>query len=333
MAVIKNTTYLNLIIFGSVLLIPFNSYAEDPLIDLPPKPNFIDLQRDVVSDNFLGLTSELDSFFGDERNFKDTNRSVMQINVSQTMGRNGSPVVALTYIAKLILPNAQKRFHLLFESNPDQNLPGTTLAQKQLPKEVALFKEFSTPDSYGAAIRFENKDNNHWRYSADAGVKADGGSGLVDISIHQFARASVSYTTPVKLGQLTLTESVYTFNTTGPGENSLLELDHPLAEKLLLRSTSGATYLYDKGNFDLHQDFSIYHTLNKDTSFLYQVSANGVSQPSFEVSEYVALVLFRQRLHQDWIYLELNPQLHYPRTTNFVMDAQFVVRLEFLLSQ
>ena len=257
----------------------------------------------------------------------------MQIDVSQTMGRNGSPVVALTYKAKFILPNAQKRFHLLLESNPDQNLPGTTLAQQPLPKEVSLFKEFSTPDSYGAAIRFENKDNNHWRFSADGGIKADGGSGLIDISIHQFARASVSFATPVKLGQLTLTQSLYTFNTTGPGENSLVELDHHLAEKLLLRSTSSATYLYDKEYFDLHQDFSFYHTLTKDTSFLYQVSANGVSQPSFEVSEYVALFLYRQRLHQDWIFLELNPQLHYPRATNFLLDAQFIVRLEFMLSK
>lgn len=333
MTVIKKVSNLYIYIFFCALLISFKSQAEDMLQELPPKPNFIDLQRDFISDSFLDLASEIDSFFGDDRNFTETNKSVLQVDVAQVMGRNGSPVVALTYKAKFILPNAQKRFHLLLESNPDQNLPGTTLAQQQQPKEVTLFKEFSTPDSYGAALRFENKDNNHWRYSADGGIKADGGAGIIDISIHQFARASVSFTNPMKLAQLKLTESFYTFNTTGPGENTLLELDHHISSKILFRSTSGATFLYDKEFFDLHQDFSIFHTLDRDVSLLYQMTANGVSRPSSEVSEYVALVLYRQRLHQDWIFLELNPQLHYPKATNFLLDAQFIARLEFMLSQ
>jgi hypothetical protein len=334
MTVIKNTTILYILLFAcTLLLFSLKAYAEDMLIDLPPKPNFIDLQRDIISDSFLDLASEIDSFFGDERNFTETDKSVLQLDVSQTMGRTGSPVVALTYKAKFILPNAQKRFHLLLESNPDQNLPGTTLAQQPQPKEVSLFKEFSTPDSYGTAIRFENKIDSQWRFSADGGIKADGGSGIVDISIHPFARSSASFTTPLKLVQLKLTESFYTFNTTGPGENTLLELDRHISDKMLFRSTSGATFLYDKEYFDLHQDFSIFHTLNPNASFLYQLTANGVSRPSSEVSEYVALILYRMRLHQDWIFLELNPQLHYPKSTNFLLDAQFIVRLEFMMSK
>jgi hypothetical protein len=331
--VINNTAFQCILIFGCALLLSLKAYAEDTLKDLPPKPHFIDLNRDYLSDKFLALASEIDSFFGNERNFTETNKSVLQLNAAQLMGRNGSPVIALSYKAKFILPNAQKRFHLLLESNPDQNLPGTTLAQQQQPKEVSLFKEFSTPDSYGAALRFENKDNSHWRFSADWGIKADGGSGIVDISIHPFARSSVSFITPLNLVQLKLTESLYTFNTTGPGENTLLELDRRISDKILLRSTSGATFLYDKEYFDIHQDVSIFHTLNQDVSLLYQISANGVSRPSAEVSEYVALLVYRQRMHQEWIFLELNPQLHYPKNTNFLLDAQFIVRLEFMLSQ
>jgi hypothetical protein len=328
-----NSAYLCILIFGCASLLSLNTHAADELQDLPPKPHFIDLDRNYLSDKFLDLASEIDSFFGNERNFTETNKSVLQLYATQMMGRNGSPVIALSYKAKFILPNAQKRFHLLLESNPDQNLPGTTLAKQQQPKDVSLFKEFSTPDSYGAALRFENKDNSHWRFSADGGIKADGGSGVVDISIHQFARSSVSFNTPLKLFKLKLTESFFTFNTTGPGENSLLELDHHISDIMLLRSTSGATFLYDKKCFDLHQDISIFHTLSQNASLLYQLSANGVSRPSSEVSEYVALLMYRQRMHQEWIFLELNPQLHYPKNTNFLLDAQFIVRLEFMLSQ
>ncbi len=321
---------------GGILLFPLASLAEDATKDLPPKPSLIDLQRDYVSDKFLDLSRGIDSFFGTERNFQETDKSVLQLDAAQMMGRNGSPVIALTFKAKFDLPNAQKRFHLLLESNPDQtqNLPGATLAQQPLPlQQASLFKEASTPDSYGAALRFENSDNSHWHFSVDGGMKADGGVSLLDISIHPFARSSAIFITPLDWGQLKLTESLYSFNTTGPGENTLLELDHYYTDKILFRSTSSATFLYDKEYFDLHQDFSFFQTLDQQTSLLYQLSANGVSRPSAEVSEYVALMLYRRRVHQDWVFLELSPQLHYPKATNFLLDAQFIVRLEFMFAK
>jgi hypothetical protein len=83
----------------------------------------------------------------------------------------------------------------------------------------------------------------------------------------------------------------------------------------------------------LRQDFSLYQTLDEQHSMLYQMSAIGVSQPRAVVSEYVALVLYRQRLHRDWMFLELSPQLHYPRIDDYRVTRQFVVRLEMLFSK
>jgi len=328
--------YLHAALLGSALLLTQECYAEETLVDLPPKPSVVDLQRDYLSDKFLDLASEIDSFFGTERNFQETDKSVLQLDAAQMMGRNGSPTIALKYKAKFQLPNAQKRFHLMLESNPDQHLPGETLVQQLQPlsvQQTPLFKEVSTPDSYGASLRFENSDDSHWRYSADGGLKADGGAAILDVSIHPFVRSSVTFTTPLDWALLKLTESVYSFNTTGPGENTQLDLDHHYTEKILFRATSGVTFLYDTPDFAWHQDFSIFHTLDQQASLLYQLSTTGVSRPSAEVSEYVALALYRMRLHQDWVFLELNPQLHYPKATNFLLDAQFIVRLEFMFSK
>ena len=323
--------------------IPPEFPPEPPPEDLPPKPSAIDLQRAYLSDKLVGFASEIDRFFGTERNFQETNKSVFQFDVIHTMQESVTPNIGLGYKAKFDLPNAQKHLRLMLETNPDQpqNLPGATMGQQlQLQQQQSsIFNEVSTPNSYGAAIRFENKEDSPLRLNADAGLKLD------NIDVHPFARSSASYVWPLGLVQVKLTQSLYQFNTTGLGESTLLEADHHFSDKVLFRASSGATFLYVNQYFDLHQDFSIFQTLDQQESVLYQVSANGFGRPVTQfsldgssrpitgVSEYVALVLYRMRLHQDWIFVELSPQLHYPQINNFQLNAQFITRLEFMFSK
>jgi hypothetical protein len=329
----KQRGHLLNLFLGIVMLFPFELQAvvqlEELPEDLPPKPSFIDIQRYYVAEKIADLAGGIDSFFGNDRNFRETNKSLIQIDATRVIQHGATPNIAPSIKAKLNLPNAQKRFHLVLESNPDQNLPGLTPAQQlqQQRQRSSVFKEVSSPDSYGAAIRFDNSEDSPYRLSADGGLKLD------NISIHPFARSSGSYTIPLDWAQLKFTESLFWFNSTGAGENSLFEVDHHYSERTLLRSTSSATFLYENQNFSLHQDFSIFRTLNEDTSLLYQVSANGVSRPLAEVTEYVALMLYRRRIHEDWVFLELNPQLHYPQANDFQVTAQFIVRLEFMLAK
>jgi hypothetical protein len=323
--------------FGLALLFPLIALADDPTVqppdDLPPKPSFIDFQRDYVADKFVSFANEIDSFFGDDRNFQETNKSVLQIDATRVMQQANAPNIGLTYKAKFHLPNVQRRLHLLLESNPDQHLPGQTLAQQLLQQESTIFKAVATPDSYGAAIRFENKEGSPFQLSADGGLKADSGQQFYNYSVHPFARSSASYIQAFKSVQLKWTESLFWFNTTGMGENTQLDVDHHYTDRVLLRATTGATFLVSNEDFTFHQDFSIFDTLNEQASLLYQISATGVSRPAAEVTEYVAMVLYRRRVHQDWVFLDINPQLHYPKANEFQLNAELILRLEFMFSK
>jgi hypothetical protein len=303
------------------------SLAETPPVEAMLQPSFIDPYldgpREYVAEKFINFASSVDRFFGDELNFQESNKSVLQINLTRVIEEGGNLGFAFSARAKLHLPTAEKRLHLLLETNPDKNLPGGTTQQGP----PSIFREVATPDSYGAALRFENRDDSPWRFSADAGLKLD------NISLQPFVRSRGSYTTPLGAVQLKLAESLFWYNTTGAGESTQLDADHHLSDSLLFRSTSGATWLHDKQNFDLRQDFSLYQTLDDQHSVLYQLSAIGVTNPQTQISEYIALALYRQRLHRDWIFLELSPQLHYQRVNNFHLTPQFFVRLEVLFSK
>ncbi len=310
------------------LFFPRSCWAEEPMSGIAPLSSYIDpiidIPHEYVSEKFVNFANDVDMFFGDEINYLESNKSVLQLDLTHVIESGGNQKPVFSGRAKLHLPGAEKKLHLLIETNPDKNLPGTTTRQQG---RTSIFKEVATPDSYGAALRIEDMENNFWHLSADGGLKLEG------MSIQPFVRARASSMTPVQAVELKLSESVFWFNNTGLGENTQLDADYNLSASLLFRATSSATWLHEKQNFDLRQDLSLYHTLDEHRSLLYQLSAIGVTRPQSEVSEYVALILYRQRLHRDWMFLELSPQLHYPKATDYALHSQFIVRLEVMFSK
>jgi hypothetical protein len=312
------------LLLGMVLLFPLRLLgAEQPAapVQQPELLDSIDAPRDYLSGQLISFATGIDRFFGDDRNFQESNKSVFQLDITKVTGYGGDRRFVLSGRAKLNLPSTEKRLHLLLETDPEKNI-----TSESTPSQPALRNLVATPGSYAAAIRYEKEkaDEKPWRFSADTGVKFQG------ITINPFARARGSYSIPLDQWRLKAAESVYWFNTIGAGETTQLDLEHFLSEQVLFRASSNATWLNDKQNFDLRQALSIYHTVNDRTALLYQASAIGVSNPQYQLTEYVAQLLYRYRLHRKWIFFELNPQLHFPKTNNFNSSFALTMRLEIL---
>ena len=86
-------------------------------------------------------------------------------------------------------------------------------------------------------------------------------------------------------------------------------------------------------DFDLRQDLSLFHKLDSRRALLYQVSVLGVTRPQTQVTDYVALLVYRYRLHREWIFFELSPQLHFPKVRDFRPSGALSMRLEFLFDK
>lgn len=282
----------------------------------------LDTQRDYLSGKIIGFATDMDRFFGNDRNYQESNKSVVQLDLARATGYGGDHKLDLSVRANLNLPDTEKKLHLLIESNPDQNISGEPTTNQN----TAINNQVSGPQSYGLALRYEKakEELKAYHVSADAGLKFQG------ININPFMRARSSYSIPFDAWRMKAAQSVYWFNTIGIGETTQVDLEHVLSEPVLFRATSNATWLKNQQNFDLRQDLSIFHTLNERTALLYQASAIGVSNPQVEVTEYIAQVLYRYRLHRQWMFLELNPQLVFPKANNFSPGFALTMRLEML---
>jgi hypothetical protein len=282
----------------------------------------IDAQRDYLSGRIVGFATDMDHFFGNDRNYQESNKSVVQLDIARATGYGGDRKLVLSARANLNLPSTEKKLHLLIESNPDQNTSGEPVTNQN----IAINNQVSEPQSYGLALRYEKakEELKAKHISADAGLKFQG------IHINPFMRARSSYSVSSDTWRMKAAQSVYWFNTIGAGETTQIDFEHVLSEPVLFRATSNATWLNDKQNFDLRQDLSVYHTLNERTALLYQLSAIGVSNPQVQLTEYVASVFYRYRLHREWVFFELSPQFIFPKVNNFNGSFALTMRLEML---
>jgi hypothetical protein len=319
---------LSVLVFGTTLLFPLNVLSAEPTAEQPQPTGILasmDAPRDYLSEKIIGFATDMDRFFGNDRNYQETNKSVVQLDLARATGYGGDRKLVLSARANLNLPSTEKRLHLLIESNPDQNISG----EPTTTQNTAINNQVSGPQSYGLALRYERvkEELRALHVSADAGLKFQG------IHVDPFMRARTSYSVPFDTWRMKAAQSVYWFNTIGLGETTQVDFEHVVSEPVLFRATSNATWLKDKQNFDLRQDFSLYQTLNDRTALLYQASAIGVSNPQVELTEYIAQILYRYRLHRQWMFFELNPQLIFPKVNNFRSSFALTMRLEMLFDQ
>ena len=278
----------------------------------------IDGPRDYLSEKFVSYTRAVDKFFGDERYFQESNKSVIQLDLNQTFAQGGNRSFLFNGKAKLDLPAAKRRFQIVLESNPEQKTAGEI--RKDQPSAAI---KTAKPEQYAASVRYEQSEERRWHFSSDAGVK-------LQFPLDLFVRARGSYSVPFEIWQLKVAETVFWFGTIGLGQTTQLDLERKLSESVLFRATSTATCLEVPQNCDLRQDFSIFHTLNERSAMLYQASVIGVSEPDTQETAYVLLMKYRNRLHKDWVFFEVSPQLNFPRTDDFRRNASLLLRLEIL---
>jgi hypothetical protein len=308
--------------FGAMLLLPLMAMGEEfvgpPAPSSPPdEMNAFDKPRDYISGEFVGFVRSVDRFFGNDRNYQEANDSMLQIDIIRVMGYGGEHKFAWSARANVRLPIAEQKLHLLLETDPDKN----ATVDPKLSLSPPL-KQPSTPQSYAAALRFEKKEAERWHFSADGGIKFQG------LNSYPFARTRASLALPKGLWQRRLSETVFWFNSTGVGATTQLDLERPISEPVLFRATSVSTWLNDSQNFYLRQDMAVIHKLDDRTAMLYQASAVGVTRPQTQVTDYVILMLYRYRLHRDWVFLEISPQLHFPRERDFRFSSLLSMRLE-----
>lgn len=282
----------------------------------------MDPTRNYLSGKLESWAKSTDSFFGDYRNYQESNDSVVQVTMTQVRGYQGVSAIDYAFNLKFSLPNTEKKMQLLIETNPEEKS-----TSYQTNANLQLNKTTPSPAILAAAIRYEKAEAERWHFSTDGGIQ------LAGLASTPFARARLSLSLPLDKWRVNVAESIFWFSTIGAGESTLIDFERQLNHNQLLRVSSNATWLNNTQNFDLSQSFSVYHTFDARSALLYQVNIIGVTLPKTQVTDYVILMKYRYRWHKEWVFFDISPQVHYPLAEEYRTSMLVTLGLEFLFDK
>lgn len=321
------------ILLAITLLFPLRLLGADQPAPEPSQPDaqqeqqtdgfeFVDAPRNFVAEKIIGMTGYMDRFFGGNRHLQESNQSVFKLDLNRIKGYGDNQKFELSGKMSLRLPGTEGRLRLWLATETENYITDSPT------NDTHTFEnKDATTKNTSLAARYTTDEQQAWTFGTDTGIK------LPITHLDPFVRSWVGYAVPVNDWRMKTMESVYWYNSLGVGETTQFDMEKVLSSTRLFRSSSSATWLKDKLNYDLVQSFSVYHTVNDRSAVIYQASAGWITNPAFQATDYVMLVFYRYRMRQKWLYLELSPQLHFPKDKQYQPSPAFSLRLEALFDE
>ncbi|MBM9537554.1 hypothetical protein [Desulfobulbus alkaliphilus] len=290
---------------GEVLVVSSEQEAETEKI--------WDVWHSLVSSAVADSIDSIDQFFGDDR-FDDENRRsrlFTGIGVKYEQEEGFSLVTDLSL--RIALPRLENR--LLFfvdgfviDDDPD-SISYVFETAKESDSDVGLRRIFS---------RDEFRSLN-----TDIGIRLGSTSQV-------FGRVRGRLLIPMDLWQLQLSQRVTWFTSDGLVTTSEVRFDRPMANDYLFRSTTSLTWEENESGWTPEQSLALFKELSPRRSWRLVLAGTWPESPHTTAANYSTILTYRQRLHRDWLFLDIAPGVEFPQENNYHANALITAKFEVI---
>jgi len=283
---------------------------------------WIETKQRTWSHTVSDIGGYLDSFMGDTSGYQDTNKSFIKVyfdlDTSKYDGVSFEPKIK----ASLDLPITKKKFRLVIENDPDQELG---ISERNLSDLPSTDREAN--DGLYGSIRYLLESDEWSRLSFDWGVKARWPP-------DPFARfRAVRGWELTERWYMIYSQEVYIFESKGFGTYSQLDFDRRLTEKLLFRVTSVLDWHERTEQFDLLEQVSLFQDINNKRAIQYAAGIVAEEKKGARITNYYTKAAYRRRLYKDWLFYEMTPGIEFQRIEDFSPNPFISFRLEMLFAK
>lgn len=296
--------------------LPYETQSDDSFF------SFLDTPQQYIGSGVDSLGKSFDEFFSEDKVFYESSGTYLQLTGDTTRDNNGDVHSKWSFRLKLRLPHTSEKIKLNIQTEKDRRNEG------RLDQPEIATTQTADDDKYSATFQstIGKKKEEGWEFKPGIGMRLSS-----DVNIHFKLRANRKF----KLGSWSANwlESAYWYRLTGSELDSILEFDRKITEKDLFRATTYARWTHTNQYFDLNQSFAMFHTLSKRRAISYFVGAYGTSEPTTHITHYATGAAYRQMLHKDYLFIEVVPQLSYPKENNFHSEFSLLVRIEMIFKK
>lgn len=286
----------------------------DPAGDGLRRPwQWLEGRRDQVSRNVTALGTYLDNWLAGDIVGDEDNQTYLRVRFNQLSGSRSGYNSELKIGGRLDLPRTSERWKLIFESDVEEL---NSLDENRL-------ENTSSNVSIGG-FRYEHRSRSGWDFSHDIGLRAR----LPADPFYRFRAAYGRELSPA--WSLGFNQKFWYYDSRGWGYDTVVSFDRELTERRFLRISSEFTYKDDRNLMEFGQAVSIHRTMGDMETLSYEAGVLGWNRPNVRVNDYYAQVSYRRAIHEDWLIMELAPQLLVSRDENWHPEPRLFFNLEVL---
>jgi len=280
----------------------------------------LDSPHKYVSEYIERLVTGVDKFFANEALYTYSTNSYVQLSGEALYEEMpGTTTTKARLRARVDLPRTKRKLKLLIDTDPTEK-------QDPLQRSVDQAPAATTQNSDVYASIQREKERKGWLIRPSLGVK-------IRLPMVPFAKLEFTNLFPFKNWQLRLNENMYWYEDSGAGSDSTFDFDLPVGDGNLFRAESFARWTEETNYFALSQTFAFYQTLSPTRKISYQIGAYGQTQPTWYMTQYLAVIRYRQNIHKDWLFFEIQPQILYQKINDWNDEVSLLFKLEMLFGR
>ncbi len=314
-----------------ILFVPWFVWAEQES-DTPPKQQvfeakwlqWVDKQHRYISDKVTATGVAVDEYVARE-SFDTTipNKSYLRIRMGEQFTTDNQTGFKANVNARIDVPNTRGKVKLFFDSDPDDF---ESLDNKRAENKLFIDNS-STENKALAGVSFFIKEKSKWRPTINLGLK-------FKLPIDPYVKAmatryidlSGSWTSRFK-------QTFFYYRSDGLGSDTRYDMYRPIAYDKAFSSNSEIQYLDKKSEWELYQGFSFYKRVNKKNMLEHTVYVTVVDQKQLQVESYGLKTRWRRLLYKDWLFMNLSPDMRFPRTENFKATPGILIEFEVFFAK
>lgn len=285
-------------------------------IAAPTYFSFLDGHQKLISNYLHKTILSIDNFFATNQAINESTGSYMRLTLETFWPEGQGAEFNGSINIRARLPGIKKKYRLVVESDPEE---------QQDTLELENRKRSPTPGTEQNRGVYTGVEKDAgvlgWNIKPSAGVK-------IRSPLDYYVRLRLERSDYFQKWALYLNESLYWFDSSGSGFDSTMRWDRPLHQTLLFRTTSFLRYTNETKYYDLSQTAEIIHTINSRSAITYKVGVFGDSSNRVQAKTYLTSLSYRNNIHSDYLFLDLQPQIFFNKRNNFEPRYEFLIRIE-----
>lgn len=302
-----------------------SALAEEPAkksADPPKEDTQLDRLHRALSEGVSGTAGWVDSFFGDQRYRHEHNRSEVTLRLNTFIEQHKKVRFTGAGHFKLVMPGLGQKLHLIGGSGENAGvLAGETGSSTSSQPHIGV----SDDKDMFIALRY-------YLYTSEPRTfSLEGGTAYFNFEdLDMFAAFRYQENIDLDPWGIRLTQKIAVYGYGHFGALTLLDFERRLGTNYLFRIENIAAYLGDKKEVRYDLRFSLYHLLDEKSALRYGLNNFFIFTQDSPWEDLTVYISYRRQVWRKWLYVELVPQVSFPRTEDRKAVPGILLRLEIM---